>query len=181
MTFDALEHAVGEIRGFRWWRVTHRGWLRSPWHWRGRWVFGDNVAQCVRADRWTLSSPYPHHPEGTPSVDCACGFYALHDVPAGCSLSEPTQVWQVDATTSGTRHGLVFGVAGGHGHVLVGTTGWRAEAARVLALYLGSTSRRSRRLAFASRRYDVPVYRNLDALVAEWGPERESLLEKGSA
>jgi hypothetical protein len=64
--------------------------------------------------------------------------------------------------------------------MLIGTSGWRAEVARVLALYLGPEGR-SRRLNSASRRYDVPLYGNLDALVAEWGPERENLLENGSA
>jgi hypothetical protein len=179
MTFDGLECVVGEIRGFRWWQVTPRGWLRSPWHWRGRWDLGDNVAMCVRADRWSQPPFFPH-PESTPNIDCACGFYALHDIPTS-SLKEFRHTWEMAATTSGTRHGLVFGVAGGHGHMLIGTRGWRAEVARVLALYLGPEGRSTRRLNVASRRYDVPIYGNLDALVAEWGPERENLLENGSA
>jgi hypothetical protein len=180
MTFDGLECVVGEIRGFRWWQVTPRGWLRSPWRWRGRWDLGDNVALCVGDDRWSRSSFDRHLPESTPNIECTCGFYAMHDIPKGSS-NGTSQAWEVGPTASGTKHGLVFGVAGAHGHMLVGTTGWRAEVARVLALYLGPEGRRARWLESASRRYDVPVYRNLDALVAEWGPELGNLLENEAA
>jgi hypothetical protein len=85
-------------------------------------------------------------------------------------------VWEIAAATSGTSHGLVFGVAAAHGHILVGTTGWRAEVARVVALYAGLEVRGTRRAKAAGRRYDVPVYGNLHALVAEWGPESEDLV-----
>jgi hypothetical protein len=180
MTLDELEFVIGEIRGYRWWQVTPRGWLRSPWHGRGRWDVGDNVALCVRADHWRQLPFYPHR-EGTPSIDCACGFYALHDIP----MTSPEQVryvWEMAATNSGRRRGLVFGVAGGHGHMLIGTSGWRAEVARVRALYMGREGREGKstqRLNVAIRRYDVPLYADLDALVAEWGPERETVVDQG--
>jgi hypothetical protein len=179
MTFDGFECVVGEIRGFRWWRVTPRGWLRSPWHGNTRWEVGANVARCVQASR-CYQRPSISHPEGSPNIDCACGFYALHDIPTNPS-AKFHNAWELSATTSGANHGLVFGVAGGHGHILVGTTGWRAEHARVLALYLGPEGRRTRRLSAASERYNVPVYGNLEAFVAEWGPELENLVEHGSA
>jgi hypothetical protein len=66
-------------------------------------------------------------------------------------------------------------VAAAHGHILIGTTGWRAEVARVIALYAGYGARNRGRVNAAGRRYRVPVYANLDALAAEWGPDQEFL------
>lgn len=174
MTFDRIECVIGEIRGFRWWHVTPRGWLRSPWHGMGRWDVGDNIAECVRPNR-CYQPPPDHHAEGSPDIHCACGFYALHDVPTG-PHGNVYNVWEIAAATSGTSHGLAFGVAAAHGHMLVGTTGWRAEVARVVALYAGLEGRSTRRTNAAGRRYCVPVYRNLHALAAEWGPESEALV-----
>jgi hypothetical protein len=166
MRFERCDSFVGEIRGYRWWRVSPRGWLRSAWHCKGRWVVGDNVARCLRPDRGRS-----HHAEGSPNLDCSCGFYALHDIPRA-SPEELCPGWKIAATSSGTSYGLVFGVVAAHGHILIGTTGWRAEIARIAALYMGPEGRKTARLNAAARRYQVPVYRDLDALEAEWGPER---------
>ena len=171
MTFNHFECVVGEIRGFRWWRVTPRGWLRSPWHSNGRWEAGPNPALCMRPD-----GSHHSHLNGSPEVACTCGIYALHALPAD-SPEKLRNPWGIAATASGD-HGLVFGVAAGHGHVLVGTTGWRAERARVLALYLGLKGRSAWRLNVASRRYSVPIYTNLEALVVEWGPDGQTRSER---
>jgi hypothetical protein len=81
-------------------------------------------------------------------------------------------IWEIDTSTSGGRHGLVLGVVAGYGRVLVGTAGWRAHFGRILALYAGPTvTIHTRELGAAAAAYAAPVYRDLDAIVSEWGPD----------
>jgi hypothetical protein len=112
------------------------------------------------------------HPRGCPATGCECGFYALHSLP---ELNDGLNraIWEIDTATSGGRHRLVLGIVAGSGPVLVGTEGWRARFGRVLALFAGPTvTSHTREMGVAAAAYDVPLYRDLDALVSEWGPDR---------
>jgi hypothetical protein len=67
----------------------------------------------------------------------------------------------------------VLGVATGSGRVLIGTEGWRARFCTILALFAGPTvTNNTREMGVAAATYGVPVYRDLDAFVSEWGPDR---------
>jgi hypothetical protein len=82
-------------------------------------------------------------------------------------------IWDIDTATSGGGHGLVLGVAAGYGRVLVGTEGWRSRFGRILALFAGPTvTNHTREMGVAAAAHGVPLYRDLDALVSEWGPDR---------
>jgi len=117
------------------------------------------------------------HPRGCPATGCECGFYALHGVPQLADDSD-SSIWEIDAQTSGGRHGLILGVAEGYGRVLVGTTGWRARFSRILALYAGAAiSVRFPEIRSTAARYGVPLYRDLRAFAAEWGPDPEIVQE----
>jgi len=117
------------------------------------------------------------HPRGCPATGCECGFYALHGIPQPPDGSDPS-IWEIDAQTSGGRHGLILGVAEGYGRVLVGTTGWRARFSKVLALYAGAAiSARFPEIRSTAARYGVPIYRDLTAFAAEWGPDPEIVQE----
>jgi hypothetical protein len=117
------------------------------------------------------------HPRGCPATSCECGFYALHGVPR-LADSADSSIWEIDAQTSGGKHGLILGVAEGYGRVLVGTTGWRARFARVLALYAGAAiSVHPPEIRSTAARYGVPLYRDLPAFTAEWGPDPEIVQE----
>lgn len=65
----------------------------------------------------------------------------------------------------------MFGVASADGRVLLGTDGWRAEIARPLALLWGAAIELDDRAALTTHRYAVPTYRDVSALVQEWGPD----------
>jgi hypothetical protein len=81
-------------------------------------------------------------------------------------------IWEIDTATSGGRHGLVLGILEGYGRVLIGTEGWRAHFGRVLALYAGPTvTDHTREIGAAAAAYEVPLYRELEAIVSEWGPD----------
>jgi hypothetical protein len=142
------ELVVGELRGYRWWKLGPEGWLLSPWRGKQRWQPGANQG-----------------------LDCDCGFYALHEVPR--LRDHPARFgWEIGVETSGARyHGLVFGIAGACGRVLVGTDGWRAELASPLALLWGEEVDLDRRFDGIEARYHLPTYRQLPSLLQEWGPD----------
>jgi hypothetical protein len=172
------EPIVGSLRGFRWWRLSGDGGLLSPWRGPVRWGPGENEASCL-ARRGTFGFGWKMsrapHPRGCPATRCECGFYALHALP---SMNDELDraIWEIDSATSGGRHGLVLGVAAGYGRTLVGTQGWRARFGRIVALYAGPFVVGQRRdVEDTAASYGVPLYRNLEAMVSEWGPDRDAL------
>ena len=165
------ELVVGSLRGFRWWKLDQNGWLSSPWRGRQRWLPGTNEASCLfrkRITRWRASKK--PHPYGAPARECECGFYGLHAVPP--TRTHPARFgWEIGVESSGDRrHGLIFGVAAADGRVLIGTDGWRAQVARPLAILWGSGVELDDRSALNAHLYALPTYRDLSALVEEWGP-----------
>lgn len=165
---------VGSVRGFRWWRLADDAQLLSPWRGPVRWRAGHNEASCLaRRGMIGWKTSRRPHPQGCPAARCECGFYALHSLPESREGVDRA-IWEIDTATSGGRHGLVLGVAAGYGRVLFGTQGWRAGSARILALYADPTvTDHTRELGAAGAAYGVPVYRDLDAIVSEWGPDRD--------
>jgi hypothetical protein len=169
---------VASIRGFRWWRLGGNGDLLSPWRGPVRWLPGENEAACL-ARRGMLGWKMARipHPRGCPATGCECGFYGLHALPA-LNDGLDKSIWEIDASTSGGKHGLVLGVVEGYGRVLVGTAGWRARFGRVLALVAGPAGRlHDNELTVIASAYGVPLYHDLRAFASEWGPDRELVHE----
>jgi hypothetical protein len=168
---------VGAVRGFRWWRVGPHVDLLSPWRGPVRWMPGENEAACLgKRSMFGWRAARVAHPRGCPSVECECGFYALHSLPE-LNDTPGRSIWEIDADSSGGRHGLVLGVVEGAGRVLIGTAGWRARFGRVLALFSGPDTRDVHRspLPDVAARYRAPLYRDLAAMVGEWGPDRDDV------
>lgn len=164
---------VGSVRGFRWWRLSGDAELLSPWRGPVRWRRGENEASCLgRRGMLGWKTSRAPHPRGCPATGCECGFYALHSLPA--RRDDPDRaIWEIDTATSGGRHRLVLGIVAGSGRVLIGTAGWRARFCRILALFAGPTvTDQTREMGIAATGYGVPLYRDLDAFVSEWGPDR---------
>jgi hypothetical protein len=164
---------VGSVRGFRWWRLSGNAELLSPWRGPVCWRPGENEASCLaRRGIFGWKKSQAPHPRGCPATGCECGFYALHSLPE-LNGGLDRAIWEIDTATSGGRHGLVLGVVAGSGRVLIGTEGWRARSSRILALFAGPTvTSHTREMGIAAAAYGVPLYRDLDAIVSEWGPDR---------
>jgi hypothetical protein len=172
------EPVVGGFRGFRWWRVGRGGWLESPFYGRTRWQPERNRAECfiLRHGRmWFHSRLRAEHEAGPPVLGCDCGFYALHDLPSQTTREQQRlSPWEVDPRESGFG-GLVLGIAEAWGKVLIGTDGWRAQFSKALALYVKPRAAAPINVGAIERKYAIPVLPDLEALVAEWGPDRTSL------
>lgn len=167
---------VGSVRGFRWWRLSGDAGLLSPWRGPVRWRPGDNEASCLaRRGIFGWKTARTPHPHGCPARGCECGFYALHALPE-LNAGPDRAIWEIDVATSGGRHGLVLGVVAGTGRILIGTEGWRARFGRILALFAGPMNTiHTRELGIVAADYGVPLYRDLDAIVSEWGPDRDEV------
>ncbi|HEV8565215.1 MAG TPA: hypothetical protein VGR41_09885 [Actinomycetota bacterium] len=168
---DRLLEVAG-IRGFRWWRFDPQGELRSPLRTFVRWTPGMNAAVCLASRRllpWRVEEAT--HSDEAPQPSCTCGFYGLHDVPAEVPSSSIARAWRGETSGSGGPEGFVLGVAEGSGRTAVGPQWWRAEFAHARALYLAS-GRMADGVHRASRRYGIPIYRDLDSFIGEWRPGR---------
>lgn len=131
--YDGVDFAIGSVCGFRRWKVDATGVLAPvTYSGSGVWGPGENVSTCSchpsdsqvpkvegedykerheRAAAWRESASF---------ADMKCGFYAYFD---GCD----------DGGYGSTDPG-VCGVIEGYGEVLIGTKGFRAKKARILAL-----------------------------------------------
>jgi hypothetical protein len=168
---------VGSVRGYRWWRVGATIDLLSPWRGPVRWQPGENEAACLgRRVMFGWRSAKRPHPRGCPEVGCECGFYGLHSVPE-LNDTPGRSIWELDAVSSGGRHGLVLGVVEGYGRVLIGTEGFRAHFGRILALYAAAEVPDAHRVPLddVAARYGIPRYRDLEAMAGEWGPDRDEV------
>lgn len=168
------------IRGFRWWRFHPRGSLHSPYRVGYTWLRGPNEACCFDHRRFTRWRPRNlDHDRGVPEAACACGFYgvsAIEELDIG--LARLNGVHVSHSASSAMR--LVLGIVAGHGRVLIGTHGWRAERAAVNALFVPPDANFGTALEKVGDNYGVPLYRDLGAMISEWGPDPLVFADMGS-
>lgn len=131
--YDGIDFAIGSVRGFRRWKVDVTGILAPvTYSGSGTWGPGENVSVCSchpnadqvpkidgeeykarneRISEWRASATFE---------EMKCGFYAYFD-------------GHDDGGYGSTEPG-VSGVVEGYGEVLIGTKGFRARKARIIAL-----------------------------------------------
>ena len=153
--FDVRPFAAGTVRGIRSFRRGLGYCGCSDCEKRGlravsadyTWMPGENVAECQPV--WPLERPH----EQVAGAGCTCGFYAY--------LAASDQHVQ-----QGT--GRVVGIVEGYGVVTVGSRGFRAEKARVVALVRPSStwSYLAPTLEAELQKFGVPVYDTVAEAVA---------------
>ncbi len=121
---------TAEVLGFRGWHVAPSGLLLSSGVTDG-WLPGENRAACGRG----------LHP--APQKGCGCGLYSHYSLE---DLSRSVN-WQ-------GNDGVLVGAVGGWGRVILHPDGWRAEYARVLALFRQGPAAALER---AAEVYSVPI------------------------
>jgi hypothetical protein len=125
-----IPDVLGTVRGYRWWTLpapplwdnpARSGPSWQPGLLRGMqafWEPGENTAAC-------RAGTASNHPDADiPVESCGCGFWAY---------------WKPQPHDLSRSALPVFGVVEGYGAVLLGTKGFRAARARIVALHLPFT------------------------------------------
>lgn len=124
----AAELVPGRLRGYREWVV-----MKDPdggpprlaaitagtvWPWTPVFEARCQRGEIVATGKYSFGPAAAHDPADVPNAECSCGIYAKHK-PLG---------------NIGPGHGRVFGVIEAWGKVELGTNGFRAQKARLVAL-----------------------------------------------
>lgn len=142
--FGGKEFAAGVARGARSFRVDALGRLTGV-SYRVVWTPGENEATCKASTSFV--------PCG--GIDkCAHGFYAYYD--SSDDYHDP---------------GMVSGVIEGYGEAVIGTRGFRAMKARIVALHIPEDVKPA--LARMVRRNypEIPVFDTFEHMVSEFTPD----------
>ena len=129
---------------------------------RGTWWPGTNESYC------SLLDPAQSNAHPTPDYDCNCGFHAWYDV----ETLNRTAIGRMLTRQGHAAQGMCLGT----GRVALQRRQWRAQRARVVALFLpdaAMTSARGARsaaeynllLEAASEWYDVPLIPRSEAML----------------
>jgi hypothetical protein len=145
--YTGVERALvpGTLRGFRQWRPGLDQSLRpvniqeAP-----PWSRGINHAIC--SPKESLYTGAYARPHSAPHSPCQCGFYAHYDP----EISVPLNYY---VNSPHTVHGIIEA----SGKVIMGTRGFRAEKAEIVALY-GTFQGSHEGVYDISQRYQVPYF-----------------------
>ncbi len=168
--FDGRERefAAGVVTGTRSFAVDKLGRLVGvayPAVWRP----GENVAKCLlRTDQFAVHLMFGPNGNITPSssrtvdaqrpehsiAECAHGFYGYYE--GSNDYYEP---------------GRVMAVVEAYGETIIGTRGFRASKARIVALHIPSDIGVGVRRLVARNYPEVPLFDSFDAMVAEFPPD----------
>lgn len=181
--FEGIGFALGVVRGARSFRVDALGRLTGVVYKQNVWKPGENEAECLKQDdpfgiipNWLYTHTVPKRsgfwggvrdvvelvaepepkPEPPPHTldTCKCGFYGYYD-----------------GSDDYHQQGHVSGVVEGYGETVIGTRGFRAMKARIVALHIPEE------VAFGlankvRRNYpNVAILSSFEAMVAAFPPD----------
>jgi hypothetical protein len=161
--FDGFALALGTVRGSRAFAVDDDGFLTGV-TFRARWGAGVNVAECMRRRApeceheqallisWSGGHLFPQltgkcgcptlpDPCGdSPGRSCKCGFYAFYE-----------------GSNDYAKTSTVAAVVEAWGRTVVGTRGFRASKARIVAIYLPAEVAPEPRTVTETTKVDIPA------------------------
>jgi hypothetical protein len=141
-----VEPLVGEVVGLRTFRVDDAGRL-LPLYSTLSWYDGPNTATCAPP-----TGEQGHADHAVPAVGCECGFYAYGSAAAARAQRQSRYVQAVVSCWGG---------------VVAGTVGFRAQHARIDALWLHPNVPRWVRQRVGSRYPSARIYADRAAMLAE--------------
>jgi hypothetical protein len=157
---NRADFAPGVVTGTRSFDVDKLGRLRGVAY-NSVWLPGENTAECLARNEFALvmygDGEYDARPSKKPPhamTECGHGFYGYYE-----------------GSNDYYRSDRVMGVVEAYGETIIGTRGFRASKARIVALHIpAEISTGTRRLI--TRNYSpIPTFDSFDAMVAEFPPD----------
>lgn len=158
--FDGASFAAGVVTGTRSFDVDKLGRLVGV-SYSVVWTPGENQAKCMFRDEFGAMLYGRGRPELREArrephsiADCAHGFYGYYE-----------------GSNDFYEAGRVMAVVEGYGETIVGTRGFRASKARIVALHIPSDVKLGRRQLIARNYPGIPIFESFDAMVSEFPPD----------
>lgn len=142
--FGEKQFSAGVARGARSFRIDRLGRLTGVAY-KKVWTPGENLAKCEASDAFTPC----------PGMDkCGHGFYGYYD-----------------GSDDYHESGMVSAVVEGYGEAVIGTRGFRAMKARIVALHIPDTVKPSEARLVRRNYPDIPVFDTFERMVSEFAPD----------
>lgn len=158
--FDGVSFAAGVVTGTRAFDVDKLGRLIGVAY-AVVWTPGENQAKCMHRDEfgslmYGSSRVELREARRAPHsiADCAHGFYGYYE-----------------GSNDYYAEGRVMAVVEGYGDTVIGTRGFRASKARIVALHIPGGMNVGRRRLIARNYAGIPIFDSFDAMVAEFPPD----------
>ena len=147
---------IGLVAGVRTWRVANTMWARM-----GGWLWSWGALACWRPphiEEWKEAECTGGH--RIPGENCSCGIYAFHTVAA--------MQRELGPRDRGDGYEHVSGVIAARGEIVEHEDGFRAQYAKVLAIFSDSLDTPKEEIA---EEYHCPIIRpdEYDAFCADHG------------
>ncbi|WP_091232530.1 hypothetical protein [Microbacterium sp. 3J1] len=154
------EFAPGVVTGTRSFEVDKLGRLLGVAY-RSVWTPGENVAKCMERGNPFMLYDLDDRPQVRESArsahsiaECAHGFYGYYE-----------------GSNDYYESGRVMGVIEAYGETIIGSRGFRASKARIVALHIPSEISFGRRRLITRNYPGLAIFDSFDAMVAEFPPD----------
>lgn len=159
--FAGLDFCIGVVRGARSFRLDDSGMLTGIVY-RQVWTPGENIATCRKLETFLPESRLQferNNPQDTryqtapchSMISCRHGFYAYY----------------VESSDFPTTNGIRAMIEG-YGEVVIGTRGFRAMKARIVAL---QTTESASLEAISQNYAEIPLFTTFEQMTAEFPPD----------
>lgn len=152
------DFAPGVVTGTRSFAVDKLGRLLGVAY-AAVWTPGENTAKCMERGDYDFITLQPQgvHESGRDAhsmTECAHGFYGYYE-----------------GSNDYYESGRVMGVVEGYGETIIGSRGFRAAKARIVALHIPAEIPYGRRRLIARNYPGIPTFDSFDSMVAEFPPD----------
>lgn len=154
------EFAPGVVTGTRSFDVDKLGRLLGVAY-ATVWTPGENEAKCMKRDDYAILMGYNDRPRVREAdrpphsiADCGHGFYGYYE-----------------GSNDYYAAGRVMGVVEAYGETIIGSRGFRASKARIVALHVPPEISVGKRRLIARNYPEVAIFDSFDAMVSEFPPD----------
>jgi len=179
-SFTGLGLAVGTVRGLRAFKADELGRLTGL-SYEQVWTPGENVSDCRKPSdkkprrNMLIEFFRPTKAADHSMVECTCGFYAFYDGRNDYRRDEDEKPQKSQGVFYAYGYqpakATISAVVEGYGETVIGTRGFRAQKAKIVALYIPKGIKGTVAARVRHNYADVPQFVDFDAMLREFPME----------